>query len=98
MCLIHILQYMCMCFDASLVTYVLFVCLCACAGYWWGFKPEYTQTHYKSHRMKLFVSVCMLFLYTGGDLNLNTQTHGDLSRWGPKLRSPWVNKLINHTE
>ncbi len=28
MCLIHILQYMCMCFDASLVTYVLFVCLC----------------------------------------------------------------------
>ncbi len=26
--LIHILQYMCMCFDASLVTYVLFVCLC----------------------------------------------------------------------
>ncbi len=44
------------------------------------------------------VSVCMLFLYTGGDLNLNTQTHGDLSRWGPKLRSPWVNKLINHTE
>ncbi len=28
------------------------------------------------------VCVCMLFLYTGGDLNLNTQTHGDLCHGG----------------
>ncbi len=47
----------------------------------------------------LMSCVCALvFIYRWGFKPEYTQTHGDLSRWGPKLRSPWVNKLINHTE
>ncbi len=38
-------------------------------------------------------------IYPGGDLKLNThRLMRTESRWGPKLRSPWVQKLINHTE
>ncbi len=46
------------------------------------------------------VCVCVYrFIYPAGDLNLNTHTHGDSCHGGgPKLRSPWVQKLINHTE
>ncbi len=40
-----------------------------------------------------------LFLYHGGDLNLNThRLMGTRVTVGTKLRSPRVNKLINHTE
>jgi len=41
------------------------------------------------------------FIYPGGDLNPNTHkgTQGDSCHCGgTKLRSPWVQKLINHIE
>ncbi len=48
--------------------------------------------------MCVCVCVCVLvFIYRWGLKPEYTQPHGDLSRWGPKLRSSWVNKLINHT-
>jgi len=48
------------------------------------------------------VCVCVfMFFYPGGDVNLiamHTDSWGLVLLWGPKVRSPWVNMLINHTE
>ncbi len=46
------------------------------------------------------VCVCVYrFIYSGGDLNLSThRLMGTRVTVGPKLRSPWVQNLINHTE
>ncbi len=61
-----------------------------------------TLVNATKEKVRVCVCVCVCvyrFIYPAGNLNLNTHTHGDSCHGGgPKLRSPWVQKLINHTE